>query len=60
MLTLTFTITGCVYIFAFACLFLVLFAGIPIASSTLGIKIWEITAIVKKKKSVIEKKEETS
>lgn len=59
LLTLTFAITGCIYIFAFASLLLVLFASIPIASSTLGIKIWAITAIVKKNKSVIEKKEET-
>ena len=53
LLIVTSTITGCVYVSAFASLF-----GFPIrtASSTIGLKICVITAGIKKYKSVIKKK----
>ena len=48
-----FTVTGCVFIFAFASLF-----GIPlgITSSAIGLKICVINAGMKKYKSIIQKK----
>ena len=53
LLILDSAVTGCVSISAFASLF-----GIPggIASSAVGLKICAITAVVKKYKSIIEKK----
>ena len=53
LLTVTFTITGCVSISAFASLI-----GIPIgsASAAIGLKICVITGGIKKYKSIIRKK----
>ena len=52
-LILASTVTGCVYMSAFASL-----VGIPagIASSARGIKICAITAVIKKRKSIFKKK----
>ena len=52
-LILAFTITGCVSISAFASLVCV---PIGITSSAIGLKICAITAVIKKYKSIIEKK----
>ena len=55
-LILASTITGCVSISAFASL-----VGIPIGvtSSAIGLKIWAVTAGIKKYKSLIKKKKKT-
>ena len=52
-LILVFAVTGCISISAFASLL-----GIPsgITSSVIGLKIWSITAGIKKYKSIINKK----
>ena len=52
-LILASTVTGCVYMSAFASL-----VGIPagIASSASGIKICAITSVIKKRKSIFKKK----
>ena len=54
LLILVSTVIGCIYIFAFASL-----VGVPVAitSSVVGLKIWVITAGIKKYKSIIKKKE---
>ena len=49
------TVTGCTYIFDFASLVAI---AIWITSSVIGLKIWVITARIKKYKSIIKKKEE--
>ena len=53
LLILISTVTGCVFISAFAFL-----AGIPIGitSSTIGLKICVITAVIRKHKSIISKR----
>ena len=56
LLILIFTLTGCVFISAFASLIGVF---IGITSSALGFKICAITAGIKKYKSIIKKKKET-
>ena len=49
------TVTGCASIFDFASLVVI---AIWITSSVIGLKIWVITARIKKFKSIIKKKEE--
>ena len=56
LLILIFTLTGCVFISAFASLIGVF---IGITSSALGFKICAITAGIKKYKSIIKKNKET-
>ena len=55
LLILVLTVTGCVSISAFASLVVI---PVGVASSVVEIKIYAITAGIKKYKSIIEKKEE--